>query len=189
VAALGQVITVPTAATRTVAITAGSFAVTDASAAAADAGRAITGTGIPAGAVIGNVTVSTGYDLYLPTENSITVAATATNASLSASLGGILLFQVFDGIVWAKMQSTKATFPLLPQYFRARDVNAPLPLFMGFPASAIFLGGSIVTASSTNVGANINGTPSLAYNCVADDSLYAVVGTSTAAVQLLALGQ
>ena len=88
------------------------------------------------------------------------------------------------------MLATKATFPLLPQYFQSQDASAPLPLFMGFPASTnVFLGGSVVTASSTNVGANINGTPSLSYNVVGGDSLFAIVTTSTAAVQLLALRQ
>lgn len=190
-ASLGQVVTVPTAATRTVGITDGSSVVTDSSAVAADAGRAITGTGIPAGAVIGNVTASTGYNLYLPTEAGVTVNATATNASLSASLGGILVFQIFDGVVWSVLQATKSTLPLNPQYFECRDVNSPLPLLIALPTTAvdIYFGGSVVTASSTNIGADLKGVPSFSYNAVGNDSLFAVVGSSTAALQLLALRQ
>lgn len=190
-AAFGQVVTVPASASRTVGITLGSSAVTDSSAAAADAGRAITGTGIPAGCVIGNVTVSTGYNLYAPNEAGVLGLATATNASLSATLGGILVFQLFDGEVWAQLQATSSSYPLLPQYFKAMSNNDPLPLMVALPTTAtdIYFGGSNVTASSTHVGADLKAVGSFTYNAIGGDSLFAVVGSSTAALQLLALRQ
>lgn len=189
-AALGFEVTVPASASRTVGITNGSSVVTDTSAVAADAGRAITGTGIPAGAVVGNVTASTGYNLYNPSENGTTINATATNASLSATLGGILLFQLFDGTVWAEMQSLASTYPLLPQYLREGDKNSPLPLWLFLPsASTIYLGGSNVTSSSTHIGALVTAIAYLSYLDIGGDSLFAVIATSTATASVLALRQ
>ena len=116
--------------------------------------------------------------------------ATATNASVTITLGAVLLFQVFDGIVWQTMQATSATYPLLPQYFLGGDVNAPLPVLLMLPsASTIYLGGSNVTSSSTHIGCLTTGLTSLAYNCVGDDSLFAVIASSTAAVNILTLRQ
>lgn len=196
-AALGQVVTVPAATTRTVGITLGSSVVTDSSAVAADAGRAITGTGIPAGCVIGNVTVSTGYNLYSPQEAisggaTTVVNATATNASLSATLGGILLFQLFDGVIWAGLQANSSTYPLIPQYLRCGSNNDPLPLMFALAASTNFyFGASNVTSSSTHIGALFNGSslPTFSYNAIGGDSLFAVLSASTAAIQVLALRQ
>lgn len=188
--AFGQVVTVPTSATRTTGTTYGSSLVTDTSVTAADAGRTVTGTGIPAGCVVGNVVASTGYNLYSPTENGMTVNATATG-SITATLGGILVFQCFDGIVWTAMQATASTLPLLPQYFRGGSDNDSVPLLVVLPTTAvdIYFGAANVTSSSTHIGADLKGIPSFAYNVIGGDSLFAVVGTSTAALQILALRQ
>lgn len=187
-AALGSVVTVPASTTRSSGTTSGSSLITDTSVTAADAGRAVTGTGIPAGCVVGNVVASTSYNLYKPSENGTTVNATAT-ATVTLTLGGILLFQIFDGVTWNAMQATVSTLPLNPQYYAAHSENEPLPLLCVFPASNIYLGGSNVTSSSTNIGADIDGVGSFSYNAIGGDSCFAVVGTSTAAVQVLALRQ
>lgn len=177
-------------ASRTVGITSGSSVVTDSSAAAADAGRHITGTGIPAGSVIGNVTVGTGYNLYNPNVSGTVALATATNASLSATLGGVLLFQTFVGETWAAMQATSSTFPLLPQYFLCGDQQIALPLLIILPtASTLYLGGIGVTSSSTGIGAAVTSIPTIAENVIGEDSLFAVIASSTAIVSLLAQRQ
>lgn len=178
-------------ASRTSGITLGSAAVTDSSVVAADAGRAVTGTGVPAGAVVGNVVVSTGYNLFV---NGALANATVTNASAALTLHGILLFHVVDGITYqnalAQLAAISGTTLPYPQFFQAGDVNAPLPLLLVFPsATHIWLGGSVVTSSSTNVGADIDGVVSLGYDVVANDNLFAVATGSTATVQLLALRQ
>lgn len=187
--ALGFVVTVPASASRTSGITAGSSAVTDTSVTAADAGRAVTGTGIPAGCVVGNVTASTGYNLYSPSDNGVVVPATVTNASAALTLGGILVFQLFDGVVWSKLEANKSTFPILPQYFLTGSENTPVPLLVVIPASAVYFGGAGVTSSSTGIGANLDGVPSFSYNAIGGDSLFAVVASSTASLQVLALRQ
>jgi hypothetical protein len=95
-----------------------------------------------------------------------------------------LIFQVVDEQTYAGLTSPAANI------FKAGTPGDVLPILLVFPAStSIFLGGSGVTASSTGVGANINGVTSLSYNCVGGDSLYGIVATSTAAIQLLVLRQ
>lgn len=184
-AALGQVITVPTARTDTVTATlVSSSVIIDSSIAAADLGRAVTGTGIPAGSMVGKVTVSTSF--ILVNLDGVPVLPTASTTSIT--LGGILIFQVMDGVTYATAGYTVTSNP---NVFKVGTGNDPLPLLLVFPTTAvdIYLGGVGVTASSTGVGADIKNVPSLAYNCIGGDSLFGVVGSSTAAVQLLALRQ
>lgn len=103
----------------------------------------------------------------------ITVGTTAT-----------LIFEVVDEQTYAGMSNPAANV------FKSGTQSDPLPMLLVFPAStSVFLGGSTVTASGGGVGANINGVTSLAYNCIAGDSLYGIVATSTAAIQLLVLRQ
>jgi hypothetical protein len=108
----------------------------------------------------------------------VTVADTAT-----------LIFMVVDGVTYAQEGYTPTDNPNI---FLSGDDNAPLPLLLLFPNSGtVFLGGSDVTASGSDVGASLSGAvvPSLAYNCVGGDSLYGIVASSTYAIQLLALRQ
>jgi|ERR1700676_3055732 len=74
--------------------------------------------------------------------------------------------------------------------FISDSSDDPLPIWLIFPASGtVYLGGAGVTASGAGVGAAVSGIPSVAYNCVGGDSLYGVVASSTAAIQLLVLRQ
>lgn len=101
---------------------------------------------------------------------NVTVASTAT-----------LIFEVIDEETYATLTSPAANI------FKSGSSGDALPLLLMFPAStSIFLGGSGVT---TGTGVNINGLPSLAYNCTAGDSLYGIVASSTAVIGLLALRQ
>lgn len=75
----------------TAGITSGSPTVTDVSVAAGDAGRLVTGTGIPAKTYIGNVTPGVSFQLFnSPSANASTVNATATNASASLSVRSVI---------------------------------------------------------------------------------------------------
>lgn len=103
---------------------------------------------------------------------------------VSVGTSATLIFQVVDPITYAGLSSPAANV------FKCGSENDPLPLLLVFPASTnIFLGGSAVTASGGGVGANINGVTSLSYNVVGNDSLYGIVASSTASVQLLVLRQ
>ena len=98
-----------------------------------------------------------------------------------------LIFSIVDGITYAAQGYTEEANPNI---FKSGTDNDPLPLLLIFPASTdIYLGGSDVATSGDEQGANINGVPSLAYNAVGGDSLYGIVGSSTATIQLLALRQ
>jgi hypothetical protein len=183
--ALGSVVTFPASRTDAVTVTPGSPTVLDASAATSDEGRAVTGTGIPAGTVVGNVDVGVSFSLYNPYEQGVVVNATAVGTSVT--LGGILVFQFFDGLVWSQLQKNSGTYPLNPQYYLSGNENTPVPLLIVIPASAVYFGGAGVTSSTG--GANLDGVPSLAYNAVGGDSLFAVVASSTATLQVLAQRQ
>lgn len=106
---------------------------------------------------------------------------------VSVGTSPTLIFEVVDGVTYEEQGYSRASNPTI---FKSGDDNAPLPLLLIFPPTTdIFLGGSTVTATGAGVGANINGLPSLAYNCVGGDSLYGIVGSSTANIQILALRQ
>ena len=186
--AYSQEIVVPASRTDTVTFTVGSSTVLDASVTAADVGRAISGVGIPAHAVIGNVVASTSFSIYV---HGIPTPATVSGTSIT--VGAILLFELFDGVTWATMlanTTASPAFPLCPQYLKEGTFNDNLPLLVILPSAAtIFLGGHGVTSSSTGIGAACTGIAGIPYNAVGGDSLYAVVTTSTQTVSLLALRQ
>jgi hypothetical protein len=70
------------------ATTNGSATVTDAAITAADLGKAVTGTGIPANTYVGTVTVGTSFLLSSTIGSQTNVNATATNNPVSLTIGG-----------------------------------------------------------------------------------------------------
>lgn len=95
-----------------------------------------------------------------------------------------LIFQALSG------QDYEALTSPAENQFITGTPSDPLPIVLVFPAStSIFLGGADVAASGGSVGANINGVTSMTYNCTGADSLYGIVASSTAAVQVLAFRQ
>jgi hypothetical protein len=111
----------------------------------------------------------------------------ATGQVVSVGTDPTLIFEVIDRITYDDLDYTPTDNPNI---FPSRSNNDPLPILLIFPpATDIYLGGSAVTASGAGVGADINGVPSLAYNCVGGDSLYGIVESDSASIQLLVLRQ
>ena len=104
---------------------------------------------------------------------------------VTVTTAATLIFEVVDGVTYAGLSNPAANV------FKAESANDPLPILLLFPNSTIYLGGSTVTSSSTGVGALCDGTrlSSLSYNCVGGDSLYGIVASSTANIQILVLRQ
>ena len=108
----------------------------------------------------------------------------ALGMPITVGTSATLLFEVIDEPTYNALSNPAAN--ILP----AHEAGDSLPILLSFPSgSTVYLGGSDVTASSTDEGCAVFGPTTVAYNAVGSDSLYAVVGSSTVAVGVLFLRQ
>lgn len=111
----------------------------------------------------------------------------ALGQEVTVTTGATLIFEVID---LATYNANGFTPGANPNIFPAREPSDPLPLIVTIPSGAtVFLGGSGVTASGAGVGCPLPGPATLPYNVTGSDSLYGIVGSSTAVVGLLAMRQ
>jgi hypothetical protein len=100
---------------------------------------------------------------------------------ITVTTSATLIFEVIDAATYDTLSNPAANI------FRAREPSDPLPLLLTFPAGAtVLLGGSGVTSGT---GCPLVGPAMLPYNVTASDSLYGIVGSSTAVVGVLAQRQ
>jgi hypothetical protein len=75
-----------------------------------------------------------------------------------------------------------------PNIFVPGTTNDPRPLLIVLPASTtVIFGGASMTSSANGASIPSSSVPSFAVNVVGGDSLYALVATGSAVLQLLAM--
>lgn len=112
------------------------------------------------------------------------MASVGQNVTVTTS--PTLVFEFIDGFTYKGLTSPASNI------FVASTPNDPVPIMVVLPASGtIYFGGAGVTSSSTGIGAALTSSqvPSIIYNCIGGDSLYAIVASSTAVLQLLTFRQ
>ena len=108
----------------------------------------------------------------------------AVGQEVTVTTSATLIFECIDTTTYLGLSNPAANI------FQAKEPADPLPLLIVIPTgSTVYLGGSGVTASSTGVGCPVVGPNILSYNAVGGDSLYGIVGSSTAVVGVLAMRQ